>query len=251
MNAPDFDGKAVLVTGAASGLGRASAFAFADADAMLCLVDLDAAGLEATLREVETRGGRGIVVATDISVPAHCAAAVASAVAAFGRLDALCNIAGIVEFDHLKDVTPAKWERMMAVNLTGPFFLCQAAMPHLIESHGAIVNVASAAAFRGQPYMGPYCASKAGIVALTKSLAMEFIHQPVRINALAPGSMITGMVNTKIPPDVDPGLMKLIGGVRRPSQPEDMTDLILFLASDRAKAVHGAIFSADNGMTAI
>jgi NAD(P)-dependent dehydrogenase (short-subunit alcohol dehydrogenase family) len=244
----EFEGKAVLVTGAASGLGKATALAFAKGGASLFLVDLNADGLATTQAEI---GGRAVVFPTDISIPANCADAVAAAVAAFGRLDALCNIAGIVSFDHLKDITPELWNRILGVNLTGPFFLIQAAMPHLIESHGAVVNVSSAAAFRGQPYMTPYNASKAALVSVTKSLATEFVKEPVRINAIAPGSMITGMVNTRIPPDVDPQLMGKIGAIRPPAQPEDMTDLILYLASDRAKAVHGATFSIDCGMTTI
>jgi len=251
MREADFTGKAILVTGAASGLGRAAALAFADAGAMLCLVDMNKVGLGATLREVERRGGRAVTVTADISVPAICADAVAAAVEAFGRLDALCNIAGIVDFSHLADMTPDKWNRILAVNLTGPFFLIQAAMPHLLESRGAVVNVASAAAFRGQPYMAAYNASKAALVSVTRSLATEFVKQPVRINAIAPGSMITGMVDTVVPPDVDPELMKRIGAIRPPAQPEEMTDLILFLASDRASAVHGACFNVDCGMTTI
>lgn len=251
MGEREFQGKAVLVTGAASGLGKATALAFAKAGALLCLVDLNGAGLEATQAEIEAQDCRCVLFATDIAIPANCAEAVAAAVAAFGRLDALCNVAGIVSFNHLKDVTPELWNRILGVNLTGPFFLIQAAMPHLIESHGAVVNVSSAAAFRGQPYMTPYNASKAALVSVTKSLATEFAKHPVRINAIAPGSMITGMVNTQVPPDVDPQLMGKIGAIRPPSQPEDMTDLILYLASDRAKAVHGATFSIDCGMTTI
>ena len=251
MKGVDFSGKSVLVTGAASGLGKAAALAFAQAHAAICLVDLNEAGLRATLAEVEAKGGRGTVFAADISDPANCTKAVTAAVAAFGKLDALCNIAGIVEFEHFTKITPERWNRMLAVNLTGPFFLCQAAMPHLLESHGAIVNVSSAAAFRGQPYMTHYNASKAALVSLTKSLATEYVKQPVRINAIAPGSMITGMVNTRLPPDLDPQLMGKIGAIRPPAQPEEMTDLILYLASDRASAVHGATFSIDAGMTTI
>jgi NAD(P)-dependent dehydrogenase (short-subunit alcohol dehydrogenase family) len=251
MNGTDFSGKSVLVTGAASGLGKATALAFAEAHAAICMVDLNEVGLKTTLGEVEAKGARGTIFTADISDPANCPKAVAAAVTAFGRLDALCNVAGIVEFAHFKDITPERWNRMLAVNLTGPVFLCQAAIPHLIESHGAIVNVSSAAAFRGQPYVIHYNASKAALVSLTKSLATEYVKQPIRINAVAPGSMITGMVNTKVPPDVDPQLMGKLGAIRPPAQPEEMTDLILYLASDRASAVHGATFSIDCGMTTI
>ena len=251
MDRIDFSGKTVLVTGAASGLGKATALAFAKAHAAACIVDLNEAGLEATLSEIEAHKARGAVFAADISDPANCTKAVAAAVEAFGRLDVLCNVAGIVEFEHFTRITPERFNRMLAVNLTGPFFLCQAAMPHLLESRGAIVNVSSAAAFRGQPYMTHYNASKAALVSLTKSLATEYVKQPVRINAIAPGSMMTGMVNTKIPSDLDPQLMGKIGAIRPPSQPEEMTDLILYLASERASAVHGATFSIDCGMTTI
>ena len=252
MGGYDFLGKAVLVTGAAAGLGKATALAFADAGASLCLVDLNEAGLAETASEVERRGGRSVfLVATDISLPENCARAVEEAVKAYGRLDALCNVAGIVEFSHLKDITPDRWNRMMAVNLTGPLFLCQAAMPHLLKTHGAIVNVASAAAVRGQPYMTAYSASKAALVSVTKTLATEFAKQPVRINAIAPGSMVTGMANTYVPPDVDRDLMMRIAQFRPHAQPEELAETILFLASERASAVHGAIFNVDCGMTTI
>lgn len=247
----EFQGKTALVTGAASGLGRETALAFARAGADLCLVDLNAGGLAETFGDVKKLGASAIELATDISDPAACGKAVAAAVDRFGRLDALCNVAGIVAFARLKDATPEHWNRIIGVNLTGPFFLMQAAMPHLIASNGAVVNVASAAAYRGHAYTAAYNASKAALVNLTKSLATEFAKETVRINAIAPGAMLTGMTNIQLPADLDPQLLALTFPVRPPAQPEDMTDLILYLASDRARAVHGATFSIDCGMTTV
>jgi NAD(P)-dependent dehydrogenase (short-subunit alcohol dehydrogenase family) len=246
----EFQGKVVLVTGAASGLGRAASIRFAEEGAALCLVDLNKDGLADTANRIQ--GGAGCVVfAADLGTRAACAEAVGTAIAAFGRLDVLCNIAGMLRFHALGDVTEEGWHRLVASNLSAPLFMMQAAMPHLIEARGNIVNIASTAAFVGQSYTAPYAATKAGLVALTKSLAMEHINAPVRINALAPGGMTTEMgLGVKFPENADMSLILRYCGFRPPSAPEDIVEPLLFLASDRARSVHGACYLADSGITA-
>jgi len=194
MSKGEFVGKVVLVTGAASGLGRAASLRFAAEGARLCLVDLNRDGLVETAQRIAESGGQSAIYAGDLGDPANCAQAVAAAIEAFGRLDVLCNVAGILRFHALADVTADVWGRLLSANLTAPLFMTQAAMPHLIETKGNIINVVSTAAFLGQAYTAPYAATKAALLSLTRSLAMEFMHAPVRINALAPGGMMTEMV---------------------------------------------------------
>jgi len=247
----EMKGEASLVTGAASGLGRASALALARAGSDLCLVDLNAAGLEETAQEVRALGRRAEVHATDLSSPANCGAAVAASVAAFGRLDALCNVAGLIYFAHSTEMSDADWARTIAVNLSAPFFLSRAAIPHLLETDGAIVNVTSSAAFIGEAYAAAYCATKAGLSQLTKAMAMEFMRKPIRINALAPGGMLTNIAaNMKLPEGAEIDLIKRFSGMRGLVEVDEVAEMIVVLASDAGKAFHGTCVTMDRGITA-
>lgn len=251
MSSGEFTGKVVLVTGAASGLGRASSLRFAAEGAQLCLVDINAEGLTETTNRIAVAGGSSVSYCGDLGHPATCAAAVGSAVDAFGRLDVLVNVAGILRFHALADVAIDDWQKLLAANLTAPLFMMQAAMPHLVEANGNVVNVASTAAFIGQAYTAPYAATKAALLSLTRSLAMEFIKSPVRINAIAPGGMMTEMVSgLAFPEGADTDMILRYCGFRPPSDPLDIVEPLVFLASDRARAVHGACYTADNGITA-
>ena len=247
----EFTDKVVLVTGAASGLGRAAALRFAAEGARVALVDLNTEGLADTATRIADTGGTSVTYAGDLGKPDNCTAAVATAIDAFGKLDVLVNVAGILRFHALADVTPDDWQKLLSANLTAPFFMMQAAMPHLVEAKGNVVNVASTAAFLGQAYTAPYAATKAGLLSLTRSLAMEFIKSPVRINAIAPGGMMTEMVTgLAFPEDADQAMILRYCGFRPPSDPLDIVEPLIFLASDRARAVHGACYTADNGITA-
>jgi NAD(P)-dependent dehydrogenase (short-subunit alcohol dehydrogenase family) len=251
MTPSSMKGKAALVTGSASGLGRATALALARAGADLLLVDLNAAGLEETAGAVRELGSRAGIHATDLSVGDNCRAAVAAAVDAFGRLDALCNVAGIIIFTHAHEMAQRDWERTIAVNLSAPFYLMQAAIPHLLKTDGAIVNVASSGAFVGESYVGAYCAAKAGLVHLTKALAMEYVHQPIRINAVAPGGMATPLGHTiKMPENVDYELIKRFSGLRGLVEVDDVGEVIAYLCSDAGRGFHGACLNIDRGITA-
>ena len=247
----EFTGKVAIVTGAASGLGRATALAFAREGAKLALADVDAAGLEQTAEAARELGSEAVVVVTDISEAADCAALPTKVVETFGALDILCNVAGAFRFDRTADITPERWDRIHGVNVRGPFFIIQAAIPHLIESGGSIVNVASASAFLGHAYLTHYASSKAALVNLTKSLAMEYMNTPVRINAVAPGGINTAMTASSVMPEgIEIPLLMRYVPMRGSSEPEDLTDLILMLAGPRGKAFHGACINADRGITA-
>ena len=250
--ASDMKGKAALVTGAASGLGRATAIVLARAGADLLLVDVNAGGLEKTEGAARELGVRTEAFATDLSQAENCRAAVGRAVQAFGRLDALCNVAGIIFFANTAEMPAGDFEKTLAVNLAAPFHLIQAAIPHLLASgDGAVVNVSSSAAFIGEAYAAAYCASKAGLTHLTKALAMEFMHKPIRFNAVAPGGMMTNIAaNLKLPEGADKALIARFSGLRGVVEVDDVAEMVAFLASPAAAGYHGACISIDKGITA-
>ena len=243
-------GKVALVTGAASGLGRATALKLAEAGAALCIVDVNADGLTETEALI---GGKVEVLVhpADLADPAPCGEVMAAAVARFGRLDALCNVAGLIWLANSHQMPLNQYQRTLAVNLTAPFLLSQAAIPHLLESHGAIVNVVSTAAFIGEAYAAAYCASKWGLLGMTKAMAMEYTHQPIRINAVAPGGMVTNIAaNFRPPQGADFDLIKRFSGMRGTVEVDDVADQIVMLASPAGRGFHGACITIDAGITA-
>jgi NAD(P)-dependent dehydrogenase (short-subunit alcohol dehydrogenase family) len=249
--ASNMKGNAALVTGAASGLGRATALALGRAGADVGVVDLNAAGLEETVAQLRGFGVRTLVRATDLASRENCVAAVAAAVAEFGRLDALCNVAGIIVMCNAHEMRAVDYEKTLAVNLSAPFYLMQAAIPHLLQADGSVVNVTSSAAFVGEAYAAAYCATKAGLTHMTKALAMEYVHKPIRFNAVAPGGMATNIGNTiKMPEGVDYALVKRYTGLRGLVEVDDVADMIAFLASDAGRGYHGACINIDRGITA-
>lgn len=247
----DMSGKAALITGAASGLGRATALAFAAAGADLWLVDVNAAGLEETVAMLADSGSAVGHEVVDLSDPEACMQAVVAAVARFGRLDALCNVAGLIYLANTPQMPLEQYRRTINVNLSAPFHLSQAAIPHLIESHGAIVNVASSAAHIGEAYAAAYCASKWGILGMTKAMAMEFQKAPIRINAVAPGGMVTNIATNFVPPEgCDFDLIKRFSGMRGTVEVEDVAAMILMLGSEAGRGFHGTCIDIDAGITA-
>jgi len=249
--ASNMQGKVALVTGASSGLGRATAYALGRAGADVCVVDVNAAALEETATALRALGVRALAHATDLSVRENCVGAVAAALGGLGRLDALCNVAGIIVMCNAHEMRAMDYERTIAVNLSAPFYLIQAAIPHLLETHGAVVNVTSSAAFVGEAYAVAYCATKAGLTHMTKALAMEYVHKPIRFNAVAPGGMRTNIGNTiKMPEGVDYALVKRYTGLRGLIEVDDAAELIAFLASDAGSSFHGACINIDRGVTA-
>jgi meso-butanediol dehydrogenase/(S,S)-butanediol dehydrogenase/diacetyl reductase len=243
-----FVGRVALVTGAGSGIGRASAIRLASEGASVLAVDVDADRLTAT----KALGGDAMVTfEADLGDPATCRAAVERCVAEFGGMDVLGNVAGIFRADHVTDVTEADYRRVMSVNLDAYFFLSQAAIPHLVERNGNIVNVASNSALQGIPYAAPYAMSKGGVLQLTRALAVEFLKRPLRVNAIAPAGTNTNIAaSTPFPPDMDADLIGRMVGVRGLAEPEEVAGVSAFLASDEAKSVTGAVYTIDNGLTA-
>jgi NAD(P)-dependent dehydrogenase (short-subunit alcohol dehydrogenase family) len=238
------EGKVALITGTSSGLGAATATLFAERGASVFGIARDAERLAAVFAEVP--GGK--YASVDITTPAACRQAVADCVSEFGRLDVLVNVAGFHQMRHTPTMSDEEWERDLAVNLNGPFFLCRAALPHLLESAGNIVNVASIAGVEGEVYSAGYCAAKHGLVGLTRALAVEFTKAKIRVNAVCPGGMPTAQsTEFQAPDNADWDLIMRIASPRGFMETADVAKTIAFLASDDAAAIHGAVYRVDNG----
>ncbi|WP_329332184.1 glucose 1-dehydrogenase [Streptomyces sp. NBC_00663] len=252
--ATGLDGRSVIVTGASSGIGRAAALAFAAEGAKVLVADLNADGAEKVVSEIGEAGGTAVAVTGDLSEQAVVDRVTATAVERFGGVDVLVNNAGIMDrMSALADVSDAEWERVLRVNLTAPFLLTRAVLPHMLEAGGgAIVSTASEAGLRGSAAGAAYTASKHGIVGLTKNLAVMYRNQGIRANAIAPGGTATGMI-----PDIDgkahgpQALGPYFGNVGRVSEPEEQAAAIVFLASDAASNINGVVLAVDNGWSAV
>ena len=243
----DLTGKVALVTGASSGLGASVAQLFAARGATVFGISRDAEKMATVFADVPG----GAYESVDIVSPEACAQAVAACVEKFGRLDVLINVAGFHTMRHTRDVTDADWAYDLAVNLNGPFFLTRAALPHLLESGGNIVNVSSIAGIEGEVYSAGYCAAKHGLVGLTRALAIEFTGDRLRVNAVCPGGMVTAQATEfAAPENADWNLIMRIASPRGLMDVADVAKTIAFLASDDASAIHGAVYIVDNGKTA-
>jgi meso-butanediol dehydrogenase/(S,S)-butanediol dehydrogenase/diacetyl reductase len=242
-----FDGQVALVTGAGSGIGRAITVRLCEEGASVFAVDVDPVGLGVT---EELAPGSLVTQVADLADPDACAAAVAACVERFGRLDVLGNVAGIYVATHTTAMTREQYRHVMAVNLDACFFLAQAAIPHLLETDGSIVNIASNAGLQGVPYSAAYCMSKGGLIQLTRSLAVEFLKTRLRVNAIAPAGTNTNIAATaSFPSDMDHDLARRMGGLRGLAEPEEVAALFSFLASDEARSITGAVYTIDNGLT--
>ena len=246
-----FEGRSAVVTGAASGLGRSVAQQLAAEGAKVYGVDLNEAGLAETQGLVQAAGGTMSFGVGDISDRMTAHGLIANEMDEFGQLDVLINCAGVLRAGHAVDFTEADYDLVFNVNVRGTFWMCQAAIPHLLDSRGSIVNVASNAGLMGQAYTAVYAASKAAVVNLTRSLAMEYPKAKTRFNAVAPGGIETPLVKSAtFPDDTDWALVQPFMGYRKMSKPEEIAEVVLFVASPAASAMHGAIVSADTGITA-
>ncbi len=246
-----FADRSVLITGAGSGIGRATAIRLADEGARLTISDIDAEGLAATAGSCRDAGAAVNEAVSDVADEASVAALVASSVDTYGGLDVLVNVAGILQFKDFRLTTLADFERIIGVNLTGTFLTCRDAMPHLLSSRGNIVNITSTAALAGHPWTSSYSASKGGVLALTLTLAVEFGKQGVRCNAVAPGSINTPIQNAfELPEGADPKLLHRIMPLDRMRGPENVAGAVAFLGSDDAAHVNGEVLRVDGGTLA-
>ena len=241
-----FDRKVVLVTGAASGIGAATARRFAAEGARLVLGDLDEAGGAAVAHEI---GGE--FLATDVTDEAQVQALVQRAVDLHGRLDVLCNNAGVMGMGTLPDLPSDEWRRVIDIDLHSVFYGCSAAIPHLRDTgQGVIVNTASISGLAGDYALPSYNAAKAAVVNLTRSLALEHADQNIRVNCVCPGPIETPMTDVvRQMPELEMEYAKAIP-MARLGRAEEISGVIAFLASDDASYLTGAAIPIDGGLTA-
>ena len=229
---PRFEGKVALVTGAASGIGKATAARLAEEGAMIAAVDV----------------ADGVEFRCDVGDEAQVAAMVSAVIAKHDRIDVVCNVAGVLRADHTHELTLADWDRILRINLTGTFLVCRAVIPHLLKTRGVIVNTSSTAALGSHPWMAAYAASKGGILSMTRVIAVEYAKQGLRANCVCPGGVATPLHGQfRLPKGADPDLLR---GAMPPVPyvgPEHAASVIAFLASDDARYINGAEIRADGG----
>ncbi len=247
-----FAQKTALITGAASGIGRATAIRLAEEGASVMLADIDEKGLTATLATIQQAGGQADTFVFDATQEKDCCGVVEATIAKWDKLDIVGNIAGIVSFWHLHEMTTELWERSIKINLTAPMIICRESMPHLIKTQGNIINMASTAGKSGQAYNSIYTATKHGVIGLSKSLAVEFAKQNVRVNTICPGGVKTAL-NDKLrwAENMDPALVgRLSPLLDTMAEAEEIAALFAHLASAESKFVTGASWVIDGGQLA-
>lgn len=242
-----FQDKVVLITGAAAGIGRATAERLAEEGASLFLGDVQEEALQETGAQCRELGAKVEAKRCDVSDSASVRASIDACVAAFGGLDVLVNVAGIIKLEHTADVHVDTWNRIMAVNLTGTFLMCQTALPHLLERGGNIVNISSTSALAGMPYGAAYGASKGGVLALTRTLAVEYAKKGLRANSICPGSILTAMTQGTLPEEPDFKLIQRAMALDKPRGPEVIAGVIAMVASEDGAHINGESIRVDGG----
>lgn len=247
-----FKDRVAIVTGAASGIGKATVERLAGEGASVVAIDVNKAALEAAANDAnegaKAAGGTVVARVADVSKEEDTGATVATAVEQFGRLDVLANIAGIMQTCHTERCPLDLWQRILDVNLTGTFLMCRAALPHLVETTGNIVNTSSTSAAFAHPWMAAYAASKGGVASLTQTIAIEYAKRGVRANTISPGSIKTGITeNITFPEDADRKLLYRIMSPTGPRGPETVASVIAMLASDDGAHLTGVDIRIDGG----
>jgi 3-oxoacyl-[acyl-carrier protein] reductase len=243
-------GKVVLVTGAASGMGRASAHLFADEGARVAATDRNADGVAAVVAEIVAVGGDALAWTLDVADPAAIVSVVDEVVARLGPVDIVVNDAGVsIPVEITADDFEQAWETTIAINLTAQARVIRACLPHLVRNgEGRVVNIASTEGLGATPFISPYTASKHGVVGLTKSLACELGPKGVTVNCVCPGPIRTGMT-APIPDDAKERFARRRVPLRRYGDPEEVAHMVLSLALPAASYVNGAVVAVDGGLS--
>jgi NAD(P)-dependent dehydrogenase (short-subunit alcohol dehydrogenase family) len=249
---PRFQNKVVLVTGAGSGIGRATALAFAREGAAVAAADVSSAKAEAVVAEVRATGGRAVAIACDVSKPEDCARAVREAEAALGPLDILVNNAGIGASGTAVTTDEATWDRLMVVNVKGTYLMSRAALAVMLpRKHGVILNAGSIAGLRAVPDRAAYVTTKFAVVGLTKAMALDHVKDGIRVNAVCPGTTMTPWIDERLKEAPDPKAALAALVARQPmgrlGTPEEMAAAYLFLASDESAFTTGTALVVDGG----
>ncbi len=260
MSKQRFSNKVAIVTGAARGIGRATALRLADEGASVFLIDVNRTGVEETVSMVQESGGTAVGGSFDISDASECERSVAECMEHWQRLDVLCNMAGILLFEHSDQSVLERWQKVLDVNLTGTFLMIRYALPHLLDGDGgAIVNTASSASLAALPYGAAYSASKGGVLAMTRSIAIEYVKsQKLRCNCVCPAGVNTEMTNVQPEKGMSRSLMggNSTGYLYTESgqpifgEPAEVAAVVAMLASDDASYINGEFVRVDGGALA-
>ncbi|MBQ0761219.1 MAG: SDR family oxidoreductase [Zhongshania sp.] len=246
-----FENKVVLVTGAGSGIGRASAVRLAAEGGKIWCTDINETELNTLVDEIAAGGGAATAYRFDISEVGAAERCVEACVAQYGGVDAVVNMAGILRFSNCHELDLKIWDQIISVNLTGTFMLCKAVLPELLKTKGNIVNAASTASLQGLPWGVAYAASKGGVLAMTRSIAVEYAKRGVRANCVCPGDINTNMAQgVTFPADADYDLLSRITSLTGAKGPEVVAGVIAMLASVDGCHITGEHIRVDGGILA-
>ena len=247
-------GKIAIITGASAGIGRASVLLFAREGAKIAAVDLDDVGIKTLGQEVTASGGEALAVRADVSKADEVQRVVHAVIERFGRVDILFNNVGIVAHGKIHTISEAEWDRTMTINVKSMYLLCREVMPvFLRQGGGVILNTSSATALRSVPDRVAYSTSKGAVLALTRSMAVDYVRDHIRVNCLCPGTVDTPSFRQRMAafPDPEEALRQFVARqpMGRLGTADEVAQAALYLVSDEAQFVTGAAFSIDGGMT--
>lgn len=239
--------KTAIVTGAGSGLGKQIVLTFAKEGADVVLIDVNLEGAEAVAQEIRGLGRKAVAIKTDITNEADVKKMARTTVDAWGKIDILVNSAGISRSANIQDISLAQWNKMVSINLTGTFLCCREVIEQMIgQGYGKIINISSISGVTGRSVGVDYSATKSGVIGITRTLALQVADKGINVNAIAPGPIITPIHDTWLKEDLD----KLLATVpfKRAGKPQDVAELALFLASDKAGWITGEVVSVNGGI---
>lgn len=244
-----FEGKNVVITGAAAGIGQATALRIAEEGGNIALIDINAEGLAQTKRLVDAQGVKSWIYECNVADGARVKEVIDKAAEDMGGFDTLCHCAGILRTYHTHEMTHAQFQEIININLNGTFYVNHAALPHLLKNkYSALVNTSSTSALGSHPWMAAYAASKGGIISMTRALYQEYVKQGLRANCVVPGGIATALHGDfKAPPGADMDLLKGAMPFVGFAKPKHAASVIAFLASDDARYINGTEIRADGG----
>jgi dihydroanticapsin dehydrogenase len=250
-----FANKKVFISGGATGIGEAAVLLFAQQGAIVTIFDRDIENGEKCLQKILDSGGRGIFISGNLIYPEEIEKAIDQSLKTYGGIDILINNAGVESPYSVHEMPIEEWDRVMAVNLRGMYLMAKAVIPIMKKSGGgAIINTASISGLLGWPISAAYCASKGGVIQLTKQMAVDYAQDNIRVNCIAPGTTLTPLIERIFQQESEPEKAKQQISQMHPlgrfAQPEEIAQAILFLASEDASFITGAVLPVDGGYTA-